>query len=66
MWLYENRATYNGFLRAEVVAELDRVMSDAGISGKKKKSEVRKVVVQGWLSKMVRKTRCMNGWSTLC
>ena len=56
MWLYENRATYNDFLRAEVVAELDMVMSDARISGKKKKSEARKVVVQGWLSKMVRKT----------
>jgi hypothetical protein len=56
MWLYKNRATYIDFLRAELLVELDRVMSEPGISEKKKKSKARKVVVHGWLSKMVRKT----------
>ena len=57
MWLYENKATYEGFLRPEVMVELDRVMNDTGIPGKKKKTKARKVVVEGWLAQMVRKTR---------
>ena len=57
MWLYENKATFEGFLRPELLVELDIIMNDAAIPGKKKKTKARKVVVEGWLAKMVRKTR---------
>jgi hypothetical protein len=56
MWLYENRATYEGFLRPELLVELDVVMNDMGLSETKKKTKARKVVVQGWLMKMVRRS----------
>jgi hypothetical protein len=39
MWLYENKATFEGFLRPELLVELDIIMNDAAIPGKKRRQK---------------------------
>jgi hypothetical protein len=52
LWLYNNRSTYEGFLRPALIASIDSILAST-IPEKKKKNEVRKVII-GWLSRMVR------------
>ena len=45
MWLYNNRETYEGYLRPGVVSDIQAVLFDTTIPAKKRKKQLRSAVV---------------------
>jgi hypothetical protein len=66
MWLYLHRATFTGLLQPELVQQLDSVMNDNNIEEKKKKKITRRIVVNDWLQKMVRRNASNDDTRQLC
>ena len=54
MWLYNHRDMYEGYLRGEVVEQIQAVLFDTSIEMKKRKKKLRWTVVEGWCQKMSR------------
>jgi hypothetical protein len=52
LWLYNNRATYEGYIRPALITTIDGVLA-SNLTERKKKNEIRKHIV-GWLSRMTR------------
>jgi hypothetical protein len=50
LWLYNNRATYKGFICPTLIITINGVLA-SNMTEKKKKAEIRKNIV-GWLSQM--------------
>ena len=51
MWLYNHRDMYEGYLRGEVVEQIQAVLFDTSIEMKKRKKKLRWTVVEGWCQK---------------
>ena len=54
MWLYNNRATFEGYLRPEVVTQIQGVLFNTTMTPKQRKKKLRWNVVDGWCKKMSR------------
>ena len=54
MWLYNNRETYEGFLRPGVVSDIQAVLFDTTILMKRRKKQLWAVVVNNWCRNMSR------------
>ena len=54
MWLYNKRDVYEGYLRDEVVEQLQAVLFDTSIDIRKRKKKLRWTVVEQWCQKMSR------------
>ena len=54
MWLYNHREAYEGYLRPEVVAEIQAVLFDTTIPIKQRRKKLRRAVVDQWCKKMSR------------
>ena len=53
MWLYNNRATFEGYLRPGVVTQIQGVLFDTTMTPKQRKKKLRWNVVDGWCKKML-------------
>ena len=54
MWLYANQATCPGLLRPLLIEQINQLQAREDLTEKKKKTAVRKLVVEQWLQKMER------------
>ncbi len=54
IWLYDNRNEFPNVLRARLIEEIEAVEGRAEMNEKKKKAQIRRIIVGGWLKKMKR------------